>query len=114
MRKEFAVKPIALPQPVFIIGTYDKDGTPNAMNAAWGCHNEMDQMMFALAKGHKTVKNLLETKAFTVSMGTVEQLAACDYVGLVSGSRNRGKWKRPAFTRKKPFTSTPRTLRNCP
>lgn len=81
MRKEFAVKPIALPQPVFIIGTYDKDGTPNAMNAAWGCHNEMDQMMFALAKGHKTVKNLLETKAFTVSMGTVEQLAACDYVG---------------------------------
>lgn len=43
MRKEFAVKPIALPQPVFIIGTYDKDGTPNAMNAAWGCHNEMDQ-----------------------------------------------------------------------
>ena len=87
MRKEFAVKPIALPQPVFIIGTYDKDGTPNAMNAAWGCHNEMDQMMFALAKGHKTVKNLLETKAFTVSMGTVEQLAACDYVGLVSGSK---------------------------
>lgn len=56
MRKEFAVKPIALPQPVFIIGTYDKDGTPNAMNAAWGCHNEMDQMMFALAKGIRRLR----------------------------------------------------------
>lgn len=101
MRKEFAVKPIALPQPVFIIGTYDKDGTPNAMNAAWGCHNEMDQMMFALAKGHKTVKNLLETKAFTVSMGTVEQLAACDYVGLVSGSKEPRKVEKAGFHAKK-------------
>lgn len=101
MRKEFAVKPIALPQPVFIIGTYDKDGMPNAMNAAWGCHNEMDQMMFALAKGHKTVKNLLETKAFTVSMGTVEQLAACDYVGLVSGSKEPRKVEKAGFHAKK-------------
>ena len=25
-----------LPQPVLIIGTYDKEGKPNAMNAAWG------------------------------------------------------------------------------
>ena len=25
-----------LPQPVLIIGTYDKNGKPNAMNAAWG------------------------------------------------------------------------------
>ena len=25
-----------LPQPVLIIGTFDKNGKPNAMNAAWG------------------------------------------------------------------------------
>ena len=24
------------PQPVLIIGTYDENGVPNAMNAAWG------------------------------------------------------------------------------
>ena len=34
--KSFASKPWMLPQPVLIIGTYDKDGNPNAMNAAWG------------------------------------------------------------------------------
>ena len=72
------------------------------MNAAWGCHNEMDQMMFALAKGHKTVKNLFwRQKAFTVSMGTVEQLAACDYVGLVSGSKEPRKVEKAGFHAKK-------------
>ena len=24
------------PMPVLMIGTYDEDGTPNMMNAAWG------------------------------------------------------------------------------
>ena len=36
MRKDFGAKPFLYPQPVMIIGTYDKDGKPNAMNAAWG------------------------------------------------------------------------------
>ena len=36
MRKNFGVKPWFYPLPVLIIGTYNEDGTPNAMNAAWG------------------------------------------------------------------------------
>ena len=34
--KSFGQKSWILPQPVLIIGTYDKNGKPNAMNAAWG------------------------------------------------------------------------------
>ena len=34
--KSFGQKAWVLPQPVLIIGTYNSDGTPNAMNAAWG------------------------------------------------------------------------------
>ena len=34
--KSFGIKPWMLPQSVLIIGTYNADGTPNAMNAAWG------------------------------------------------------------------------------
>ena len=34
--KNFGQKAWMLPQPVLIIGTYNSDGTPNAMNAAWG------------------------------------------------------------------------------
>ncbi len=33
--KSFKPKAWFLPQPVVIIGTYNADGTPNAMNAAW-------------------------------------------------------------------------------
>ena len=36
MRKNFGAKPWTYPQPVFIIGSYDEEGNPNAMNAAWG------------------------------------------------------------------------------
>lgn len=34
--KSFKSTAWLLPQPVLIIGTYDKEGKPNAMNAAWG------------------------------------------------------------------------------
>ena len=33
-RFNFGAKPLMLPQPVLIIGTYDENGVPNAMNAA--------------------------------------------------------------------------------
>ena len=36
MMKSFKPQPWLLPQPVLIIGTYDEQGRPNAMNAAWG------------------------------------------------------------------------------
>ena len=35
-RKNFGAKAYSYPQPVFIIATYDENGNPNAMNAAWG------------------------------------------------------------------------------
>ena len=87
MRKNFGAKPWTYPQPVFIVGTYDGEGNPDAMNAAWGGIDYDDRINLCLSAGHKTVKNLLETKAFTVSMGTEEQLTACDYVGIVSGNK---------------------------
>ena len=37
MQREFNAKQsIITPEAVFIIGTYDENGVPNAMNAAWG------------------------------------------------------------------------------
>ena len=43
MRKNFGAKPLSYPQPVFIIATYGEDGTPDAMNAAWGGISEMNE-----------------------------------------------------------------------
>lgn len=86
MRKNFGAKPWTYPQPVFILGTYGPDGTPDAMNAAWGGISDDTQISLCISAGHKTTANLLARKAFTVSMATADQLVACDYVGIASGN----------------------------
>lgn len=50
-----------------------------------------------LSAGHKTTKNILATRAFTVSMATVDQVAACDYAGIVSGNKVPDKFSRAGF-----------------
>ena len=35
-RVNFGAKPVMYPMPVLIIATYDENGVPDAMNAAWG------------------------------------------------------------------------------
>lgn len=97
MRKNFGAKPLTYPQPVFIIATYGEDGTPDAMNAAWGGISEMNEISLCLSAGHKTVKNILQRKAFTVSMAEAGQVAACDYVGIVSGNNVPDKFARAGF-----------------
>ena len=85
------------PQPVFIIGTYNDDGTANAMNAAWGGISEFAEISMCISPGHKTTKNILARKAFTVSMATVEHLKACDYVGIVTGNQVPDKFSKARF-----------------
>ena len=97
MRKNFGAKPILYPQPVFIIATYNEDGTPNAMNAAWGGISEENEMSMCIADDHKTAKNAVERGAFTVSMGTEDTIAACDYVGIVSGNKEKDKFAKAGF-----------------
>ena len=84
--------------PVLIVAAYDEQGVPNAMNAAWGGMFTDEHIGICITEGHKTTKNILSTKAFTVSMATVEQLAACDYVGIVSGNREPEKFSKAGFT----------------
>lgn len=97
MRKNFGAKPILYPQPVFIIGSYDENGTPDAMNAAWGGISESNELSMCLSAGHKTVKNILKRKAFTVSMATADTVVPCDYVGLVSGNNVEDKLEKAGF-----------------
>ena len=86
------------PMPVFILATYNADGTPNAMNAAWGGISEEQQITICVDSEHKTAENLLARMAFTVSMATAQQLVACDYVGLVSGKDVPDKFARAGFS----------------
>ena len=97
MRKNFGAKPYMYPLPVLIIGTYGEDGTPDAMNAAWGGICEADKIMLCLSDTHKTTKNILNRKAFTVSFAEAAHVVACDYVGVVSRNKEPKKFEKAGF-----------------
>ena len=97
MRKNFGAKPMCYPMPVYIIGTYGTDGTPNAMNAAWGGISEDTEISICISADHKTTENILARKAFTVSMATANYMEACDYVGIVSGNKEPDKFAKAGF-----------------
>ncbi len=97
MRKNFGPKPMCYPMPVYIIATYNADGTPNAMNAAWGGISEDKEISICVDSAHKTAENLIARKAFTVSMATAQYMAACDYVGIVSGNKEPDKFAKAGF-----------------
>lgn len=97
MRKNFGPKTWLYPMPVLIIGTYDENGNPNAMNAAWGGIYDTDQIMVCLADDHKTTDNIKKTEAFTVSFATAETVVPCDYVGIVSANDLPDKFARAGF-----------------
>ena len=97
MRKNFGAKPWVYPMPVLMIATYGEDGTADAMNAAWGGISDDTQISMCLSASHKTVKNLLARKAFTVSMADAAHVSACDYLGIVSGNDVPNKLEKAGF-----------------
>ena len=97
MRKNFGAKAMLYPMPVLIIGSYDENGTPDAMNAAWGGISEETQISICVSEDHKTKKNILARGAFTVSVADAENVGACDYVGVVSGNKEPNKIKKTGW-----------------
>jgi flavin reductase (DIM6/NTAB) family NADH-FMN oxidoreductase RutF len=101
MRKNFGSESWIYPMPVLIIGTYDENGNPNAMNAAWGGIYDTNQIMICLSHDHKTTENIKKNKEFTVSFATSEKVAECDYVGIVSANDVPDKFIKAGFTEEK-------------
>lgn len=87
MRKNFGKQSIVYPAPVLIIGTYNDDGTANAMNAAWGSSYDTNQIFICLSSDHVTTENIAKRKDFTVSFATQDTVVEADYVGIVSGKK---------------------------
>ena len=81
MKKDFGTKAWLYPMPVLVIGTYGEDGTPDAMNAAWGGIALEDRIAVCVDDSHKTTANALARRAFTVHVADAAHLAACDAAG---------------------------------
>lgn len=79
-------KSIITPEGVFIIGTYDENGVPNAMNAAWGMQSDEGEITLMLGK-HKTTENFEKTGAFTVAFGTADTVLISDFFGVETGAK---------------------------
>ena len=114
--KSFGQKAWMLPQPVLIIGTYNSDGTPNAMNAAWGGQWDTKEIMISMGK-HATTENLARCNEFTVAFATKSTMVASDFVGIVSAKSCPEKMQKTGWTAIKAenvnapvFTDFPMTL----
>ena len=114
--KSFGQKPWMLPQPVLIIGTYNNDGTPNAMNAAWGGQWDAKEILISMGS-HATTENLNRSGDFTVAFATKETMVASDFVGIVSAKNDPQKMQKTGWTAIKAenvdapvFTDFPMTL----
>ena len=83
--------------PVLMIGTYDENGKANLMNAAWGGIYDYNHVVLSLSAGHKTTQNIRLKGAFTISFADTPHMAACDYVGLVSGKKEPDKFAKAGF-----------------
>lgn len=95
--KSFGPKAWLLPQPVLIIGTYDREGKPNAMNAAWGGQWDGNEIMISMGS-HLTTANLNACGDFTVAFATQNTLVAADFVGIVSGKNDPAKMEKTGWT----------------
>ena len=114
--KSFGQKSWMLPQPVLIIGTYNTDGTPNAMNAAWGGQWDAKEIIISMG-AHATTENLNRCGDFTIAFATQETLIASDFVGIVSAKNDPEKMRKTGWTSTKAehvnapvFTDFPMTL----
>ena len=114
--KTFEPKPWLVPQPVLIIGTYNKDGVANAMNAAWAGQWDVNEIMISMGK-HTTTDNLKIDGEFTVAFATRKTMVAADFVGIVSAKNDPKKMEKTGWIIEKAtkvnapvFTDFPMTL----
>ena len=87
MLKSLGARTILYPTPVAVVGTYDKDGKPNVMTAAWVgiCCSKPPCIAVSLRAATYTHGNIVERGAFTINTPPERYIKETDYVGLVSG-----------------------------
>jgi flavin reductase (DIM6/NTAB) family NADH-FMN oxidoreductase RutF len=87
MKKSIGAQTLVYPAPVFVVGTYDLDGKPNVMTAAWGgiCCSVPPCVAVSIREATYSYRNILDRKAFTISIPSEKYVKEADYFGMVSG-----------------------------
>ena len=98
MKKDLGVAPYLFPMPVLMIATYNEDETVDVMNMAWGGICAENMVALNLDEEHKTVANLKNTKAFTLSIADAAHIKESDFFGIASGNKMKDKFERSKMT----------------
>ena len=101
MRVKLNITEGIFPMPVLMVATYNEDGSVNVMNAAWGTMQERGTVALNLTETHKTVINIKDKKAFTVSIADAAHVVEADYFGVESGNKVPNKFEKSGLTASK-------------
>lgn len=87
MKTSLGPKTLLYPTPVLAVGTYDASGKPNVMTASWGgiCCSQPPCVNISLRKATYSYQNIIDRKAFTLSIPSAEQVRQADFIGIASG-----------------------------
>ena len=99
MKKSLGAKNLVFPTPVWVVGTYDDDGQPNAMTVAWGgmCCSKPPCVGVSLRKATYSYNSIVKRRAFTVNVPSVTYARHADYFGIASG-RDTDKFANTGLT----------------
>jgi flavin reductase (DIM6/NTAB) family NADH-FMN oxidoreductase RutF len=99
MKKSLGARTLAYPTPVWLVGTYDAEGKPNIMTAAWAgiCCSKPPCVSVSLRKATYSYGNIVAKQSFTINIPSETHVKEADYVGIASG-RDVDKFARVKFT----------------
>jgi len=89
MKKSLGPGTILYPTPILVVGTYDKEGKPNIMTAAWGgiCCSDPPCVAVSLRKATYSYSAIIDRKCFTISIPSEQYVREADYFGLTTGRK---------------------------
>ena len=98
MKKQIKTTETIFPMPVLLISTFNEDGSPDVMNAAWGTMVDRDVVALNLSETHTTVKNIKARKGFVVHIADAKHVVEADWFGCVHGEKEPDKFKKSGLT----------------
>lgn len=99
VKQSLGARTLAFPTPTWIVGSYNPEGIPNIMTAAWGgiCCSRPPCVYVSLRKATYTHGNIMHRRAYTVNISSEQYVTEADYCGMASG-REVNKWEQCGFT----------------
>ena len=79
------------PQPMYMIGTKNEDGTPNFCIITWlgFSYDSVPHLMMSMGGSKRTKTNILRERKFSANMITEDNLWLADYFGCTSADERK-------------------------